>query len=89
MFGIFGLIISLIIIFIYSLIYAGLGLTIIYILSKLTNLRWVKKAINFKFLTFISLGTFFGIAFLFYHFSYWRDRGFGDSFKIPIGTDIK
>jgi len=86
MFGIFGLIISLIIIFIYSLIYAGLGLTIIYILSKLTNFSWIERAMNFKVLTFISLGTFFGIAFLIYHFSYWRDSGFGDSFKIPIGN---
>ena len=41
---------------------------------------------NFKFLTYISFGTFFGIAFLVYYFSYWRDSGFGDSFKIPIGN---
>ena len=41
---------------------------------------------NVKFLTFILLGTFFGIVFLINHFSYWRDSGFGDSFKIPIGN---
>ncbi|MFT3705551.1 MAG: hypothetical protein QM802_24490 [Agriterribacter sp.] len=86
MFGIFGLVISLIIIFIYSLIYAGLGLLIIYILSKITKVKWIKRVISFRLLTFISLGIFFGIVFLIYHFSYWRDKGFGDSFRIPIGN---
>ncbi len=89
MFGIVGLIISLFVIFFYSLIYAGLCLIIIYVGSKLTHFRWANKAVNFKFKTFVLLGTFFGIAFLFYHFSYWRDSGFGDSFKIPIGNGYK
>lgn len=86
MFGIFGLFISLIKIFIYSLIYAGFGLTIIYLLSKLTNFTWLKRAMRFKFLIFTSLGMLFGISFLIYHFSYWSDSGYGDSFKIPIGN---
>ena len=86
MFGIFGLIISLIIIFIYSLIYAGLSQTIIFALAKLTNLTWPKKLTEYKYLTFSYLCFFFGIVFLINHFSYWNDGGFGDSYRIPIGN---
>ena len=89
MFGIFGIIISLIVIVIYSIVYSSLVLTIFYTLSKLTNIELIKRLMAFKFLTFMTLGTIFGIAFMFYHFSYWRDSGFGDSFKIPIGNSYQ
>ena len=89
MFGIFGLIISLVKIFIYSTVYSILTLTAFYILSKTTKIVWIKKLMNFKFATFIVLGAFYGISFLIYSFSYWQDSGFGDSFKIPIGNGFQ
>jgi hypothetical protein len=44
---------------------------------------------SFKFLTFIILGTLFGIIFLFYRFSYWQNSGFSDSYIIPIGNNYQ
>lgn len=89
MFGIFGFIFSLIIIFIYSIVYAALGLIIIYTLSKRTSYEWIKQMMNYKLIIFINLATIFGLVFLVYHFSYWRDSGYGDSFKIPIGNNYQ
>jgi hypothetical protein len=89
MFGIFGLILSLIIIVIYSIVYSVLVLIILYTFSKLTRIGWLKKMMKFRLLTFLALWTVFGIAFLFYHFSYWQDSGFGDSYKIPIGNNYQ
>lgn len=86
MFSILIHLINIIIVVVYACLYSIIILTIAFILSKKTSINFCKVIIRNRKFWFSILTTSLSIVFLFYHYSYSRDHGFGDSYKIPIGN---
>lgn len=72
-------------IIILSTIYATLILLVVFLLSKTTNIHWIKwlctKKIRFWLLTHFTIS----VLLFAFSFSYWQDTGLGDNSKIPVG----
>lgn len=86
MFSELSFLFQLLVIGFYTLVYALVSLFVLYLLSGIPKLNRLKKIMRSKTLCFSFLFLAYGIAFTYYSLSYWQDRGFGDSYKLPIGN---
>lgn len=68
-----------------SAVYALFLFLLLWLVSKLTDNRWLAKRMQRKFRFWLFLHCIIGIALLLYAFSYWQDTGLGDHSRIPIG----
>jgi hypothetical protein len=78
--------INIIIVIIYACVYSVLLSMIFYLISKFSKTSFFQEVIKNKKIYFTFFSIFFSIVFLLYHYSYSRDHGFGDNYKIPIGN---
>ena len=86
MFAIFELFFTLLRVLFYAIGYALLTLLAFRITLRWKENGWIKQLLRFRFLTFICFCAVYGITFLIYSFSYWKNTGFGDFARIPIGN---
>jgi hypothetical protein len=85
MFALIGLIFMMIKIAILATAYASVTLLFLYIFARTTEIKWIKKLMHRKIITWLISGFIYSISLFVYAFSYWGYSGLGDYFCIPAG----